>query len=240
MVAVDQSGSVGRSNFDMVRKGLVEMVEAFYFNGEHNAKIGGVKFATGAVKLFEGLSSDKADVVRKISEMSYKGGWTHTHSGLAMAKKELEDHGRKGVAKVIVVVTDGECKKGSRNYCDQDVQETAAQIRTDGVVIGGERHPVTIISVGLGKAVNSPELTEQLRKMASDEKDVLLAEHFEDFNSIAPKIVNLACKETMTTSVVGGNGSRDRRLRGSSSSTSSSRVLFGGRNDGDGGYSLPQ
>jgi uncharacterized protein YegL len=233
MLAIDQSGSIRAQNFDMMKQGLVEMVDAFTFNGESNAKVGGVKFSTGTVKVFEGLSSNKAEVSRKIDQMSYEGGWTYTHSGLRVAAQELEDHGREGVAKVIVVVTDGECKTGSNDHCDGEVQQTATEIKTSGVVVNGRRHPVTIISVGLGKAVNDAALTRELEQMASDERDVLIAERFEDFNSIAAKIVSLACRDTETTAVTTAPAVASGLVCGSYDSSDCKSEYNNGKNNGN-------
>jgi hypothetical protein len=69
--------------------------------------------------------------------------------------------------------------------------------------------------------------------MASDERDVLIAERFEDFNTIAGKIVSLACRDTETAAIITAGTVEPALACGSYDSSDCKSEYNNGKNNGN-------
>jgi hypothetical protein len=108
MVLIDSSGSIGESNFQLMR-GFVAAVVAQFDVGpdSQQVQIGIIQFSTD-VTLVSSLSSDKYQTLSVIQNLPYTGGGTAALGAIRLAETELLAHGRSGVSRVVLIATDGE------------------------------------------------------------------------------------------------------------------------------------
>uniref|UniRef100_A0A8B9L130 Collagen alpha-1(XII) chain n=1 Tax=Astyanax mexicanus TaxID=7994 RepID=A0A8B9L130_ASTMX len=145
---VDGSWSVGRENFKHIRSFISAVTGAFDI-GEDKSRVGVVQYSSDTRTEFT-LSQylRRAELLRAISSLPYKGGDTMTGDALDYLHKNIftETAGaRKGYPKVLVVITDGKSEDPVENY--------AKKLRDSGV---------EIFTLGIKEADE-----EELRQMAS-------------------------------------------------------------------------
>lgn len=111
---LDESGSVGASNFGKVKSFLVKTAQQLKI-GPKNIRISLVKFGS-TITTVSHLNSHKtsADVVNAINKLTYKGGGTPTDEGINRVTNDvfnLKNGGKetKDAARILVLVTDGKC-----------------------------------------------------------------------------------------------------------------------------------
>ncbi|XP_071325050.1 collagen alpha-6(VI) chain-like [Trachinotus anak] len=145
---VDESGSIGPTNFQLVRNFLHSVVSGLNVS-RTRVRVGIVTYETSrTAHIYLDTSRGKAEILQYISILPYKGGGTATGAALNFTHDEIfiERRGRrKGVQQVAVVITDGESQ--------DSVSEAAIRLRRAGV---------TIYSVGIKDAKLS-----ELEAMAS-------------------------------------------------------------------------
>jgi len=184
---VDESGSVGHSNWALLQEGLAGMVEAqFEFAGEAGTKVALGTFDTAATSVYDGMSADQAFIADQLRTMPFNGGGDRAAKGLKWAQQALEAHGRAdlGVPKVIAIVIDGLNTNG--------LEDASNDIKTNGVVIGGEKHEVRVIPVAIHPNAQT-SWSSELEQMATDPADVIYDTSFNNFDVIAEKIAEKAC-----------------------------------------------
>ncbi|XP_029361069.1 collagen alpha-6(VI) chain-like isoform X1 [Echeneis naucrates] len=127
---VDESGSIEKTNFQLVRDFLHSMVGSLDV-GLNRVRVGLVTYQDSTTAhIYLDTPRGKAEILQYISILPYSGGGTQTGAALNFTREQIfiETRGkRKGVQQVAVVITDGE---------SQDrVSEAALNLRRDGVTI---------------------------------------------------------------------------------------------------------
>lgn len=142
MLVVDESGSIGASNYQKVRSFLGDFIKSMPVSSE-DVRIGLITFATTAVTRWD-LSSAKAQDPVQGSQAAlsipYTAGLTYTDRGLTMASDLLyntQKGGRANVPKLVLVMTDG----GSN--LPAETSSTAKALREKGAII-------VVLGVGSG------------------------------------------------------------------------------------------
>ncbi|XP_073340800.1 collagen alpha-6(VI) chain-like [Pagrus major] len=146
---VDESGSIGTPNFQLVRAFLHSIVSGLHV-GLHDVRIGIVVYHDRpSAQIYLNTFNDKADILQFINILPYHGGGTKTGAALEFTRGQVfikERGSRKDVQQVAVVITDGQSQ--------DDVSIAAANLRRAGV---------TVYAVGVEGANKT-----QLLQMASD------------------------------------------------------------------------
>ncbi|XP_059194900.1 collagen alpha-6(VI) chain-like [Centropristis striata] len=175
---VDESGSIGTPNFQLVRAFLHSIVSGLEVS-QSRVRVGIVMYNTRAVaQVYLNSFTDKNELLKFIKILPYHGGGTHTGEALkyALEKVFVKEKGSrkdKGVQQVAVVITDGESQ--------DNVSTPAAELRRKGV---------TVYAVGV-KDANEAELIE----MASypPHKHKFVVDSFAKLKSLEQSLQKMMC-----------------------------------------------
>ncbi|XP_047455499.1 collagen alpha-6(VI) chain-like [Mugil cephalus] len=163
---VDESGSIGVPNFQLIRTFLRSMVSNLDI-GQTNVRVGIVTYNDmPRPQAYLNTFRSKDEILQYINILPYKGGGTNTGAALNFTLENLfipARGSRAGVQKVAVVITDGESQ--------DSVSEAAIRLRRAGV---------TIYAVGI-RATNNT----QLKQMASHPSSMHVF-HVSDFTMLEP------------------------------------------------------
>ncbi|KAJ3598257.1 hypothetical protein NHX12_001768 [Muraenolepis orangiensis] len=175
---VDQSGSIGGTNFQLIRSFLHKMVESLDVS-TNRVRVGIVMYndnPTGRVYL--NSFDDKNEILQFIKILPYHGGGTNTGLALKFARqnvfvKERGCRKTQGVQQVAVVITDGQSQ--------DEVDKEAADLRRDGV---------TVYAIGIQNANMS-----QLVQMAShpSTKHVYNVDSFYKLKALQMNLKKIVC-----------------------------------------------
>ncbi|XP_031157288.1 collagen alpha-6(VI) chain isoform X1 [Sander lucioperca] len=179
---VDESGSIGKTRFQLVRSFLHSMVNVLEVS-QSKVRVGIVTYNTKATaQVYLDSFDNKDDLLNFIKILPYHEGGTHTGEALKFTQDKvfIENRGSrkdKGVQQVAVVITDGE---------SQDNVSTAAyNLRRDGV---------TIYAVGVENA-NEAQLVE----MASypPNKHKFIVDSFAKLKSLEQSLQKSMCQNIL-------------------------------------------
>ncbi|XP_042323752.1 collagen alpha-1(VII) chain-like [Sceloporus undulatus] len=175
---VDESWSIGESNFQWIRDFIYDVIRTF-----ENAMVG-----KGGVRLGVVLYGDKPrisidltdyitieEVLVAVRDLVFKGGDGGTGSAFSFLLETMIITGalRGDAAKVVVLITDGKSS--------DSVEEAARLLKDAGV---------TVFTVGINNADR-----KELRKLASDpaEEHMLYAQDFHQLGSLSRKLSRRLC-----------------------------------------------
>lgn len=125
---VDESGSIGPDNFQLMRTFLGSIVSGLNIS-QSRVRVGIVTYSDDST-LQATLSTlkTKADILQFIKFLPYRGGGTNTGAALNFTREQIfKTSRRKDVQKVAVVITDGESQ--------DSVSEAAVLLRRAGVTV---------------------------------------------------------------------------------------------------------
>lgn len=147
MFIVDESGSIGTSNFQLVRTFLHSIVSSLDVS-PIRVRVGIVTYSDGpTAQVYLDTFNIKAEILQFINILPYRGGGTNTGAALNFTREKIfieEKGSRNGVQQVAVVITDGKSQ--------DNVSEAAITLRRAGV---------TVYAVGIENA-NKTELEEMV------------------------------------------------------------------------------
>ncbi|KAG8010914.1 Collagen alpha-6(VI) chain [Nibea albiflora] len=144
---VDESGSIGTSNFKLMRNFLHSIVSGLDVS-PNRVRVGIVLYSDRpAVQFYLDTFSVKSELLKFIKILPYRGGGTNTGAALNFTRENVfitqrGSRKEKGVQQVAVVITDGESQ--------DKVSTAAAELRRAGV---------TVYAVGV-KDANEQELNQ--------------------------------------------------------------------------------
>uniref|UniRef100_A0A673B4S1 VWFA domain-containing protein n=2 Tax=Sphaeramia orbicularis TaxID=375764 RepID=A0A673B4S1_9TELE len=145
---VDESGSIGDSNFQLIRTFLHSIVSSLDV-GLNRVRVGIVTYSDSATPhVYLDTFRDKAEALQFIKTLPYRRGGTNTGAALNFTRDNIfieEKGSRKDFQQVAVIITDGQSQ--------DDVSEAARSLRDKNV---------NVYAVGIENA----DITE-LEKMAS-------------------------------------------------------------------------
>lgn len=181
---LDGSGSVGLTNFQTMKKFVIDVVNSFDVGlGDHQYRIGVIKYSNGAVREFNlNTYHNKSDIVNAVNGINYIGGGTATHLAIdEMVKSFTAANGARpaneGHPRVGIVVTDGH----SNNF--QLTNQSAIRAHAAGIIM---------FSVGVGTGVNIQEL--QIIASPPICLNQFLLEGFTDFDGLKDAIAKRTCE----------------------------------------------
>lgn len=176
---IDESGSIGSSNFQLVRNFLHSVVSGLEV-GPKKVQVGFVMYNDRPkAEVYLNTFKDKSELLKFIKILPYHGGGTNTGAALNFTREQLfiKEHGnrkKKGVQQVAVVITDGKSQ--------DDVSTAAADLRRAGV---------TVYAVGVKDAE-----VDELKQMASypTNKHVFIADSFSKLKSLEQSMQKILCQ----------------------------------------------
>ncbi|XP_034029371.1 collagen alpha-6(VI) chain [Thalassophryne amazonica] len=144
---VDESGSIGTANFQLIRTFLLSVVNGLEVS-PNRVRVGIVTYSDRpTAQVYLNTFKDKDEILQFVKILPYRGGGTNTGAALKFTKEKvfIKKRGRrqiKGVQQVAVVITDGKS--------EDNVTQAAADLRRDGI---------TVYALGI-KDANREELLE--------------------------------------------------------------------------------
>ena len=179
---MDESGSVGSSNYQLMKQFVYNTVNEFDI-GADETQVGVISFSSSAqVQFYLNTYHDKSALLTAINNLPYSGGGTDTAAALNLLEQSgftSANGGRpltQAIPRVAVVITDGQSN-------DASATAAAAQSAHDA--------GITILAVGIGSNVDNDELTA----IASDPSYVSTITGFgtSQFDALQTTITNEAC-----------------------------------------------
>ncbi|XP_071081371.1 collagen alpha-6(VI) chain-like [Haliotis cracherodii] len=178
---LDSSSSEGSVNFKKQLNFVSNFIDGFDISPSA-VQVAVVTFSTVATnRFFLNDYMSKASLKSAIARIPYNSGNTHTGNGLEFVRQTSlsQAHGaRPGSKKVVIVMTDGQ---------SQQKLLTANQ----GILL--RKEGVMVISIGIGAAIDLPELAV----IASDDKHMVKVSNFDNLNAIEKQIQDIVlCAST--------------------------------------------
>lgn len=148
ILVIDRSGSMGQANKLVQAKNAAKNFIDVVARQSENAQIGLVTFSTDS-SLASPLTTDYNSVKNKVNALTANGN-TCQECGIREANKEISSHGRPGVKKVIVMLTDGQANwvVGGSKQVDASTGEAKA---LDAVKSGFNASKTVFFTIGLGE-----------------------------------------------------------------------------------------
>lgn len=178
ILVLDKSGSIGSVGWDEsvnAALGMTDLVDA-------NTAMG-VIYYSSTVSSHSPLTHDRNALKTKVEELKKlsHGGLTKTSAAVDKARLDLQQHGRTGSEKVVIVVTDG--YPNSVSATDTAV----SALKADGV---------TLMFVPVGSNLNMNDIN----RWASDPSLVFQASNYAALNAhIVNNVIPAVCPATRTT-----------------------------------------
>ena len=179
--ALDTSGSIWETDFVQQLDFVKAVVKEFPI-GEDKVRIGLITFGTKVHHQFHlNKFVSKSSILKAIEHVKYVGGGTHTARAIAHARSIMfkkDNGGREGVAKILVVITDG----FSHNTTEAAME--ASRARSLGI---------KIFSVGVGFGVDDFELKAIASKPQGGTNFLFRVDDFRGLSSIKTALAAKAC-----------------------------------------------
>ncbi|XP_077162695.1 collagen alpha-1(XII) chain isoform X2 [Paroedura picta] len=179
----DASWSIGDDNFHKVLKFVFNTVGAFDLINPAGIQVSFVQYSDNAQSEFHlNTYDDKAQALGALQNIRYRGGNTKTGKALTFIKDKVltwESGMRKGVPKVLVVVTDGRSQ--------DEVRKAAAVIQHSGF---------SVFVIGVADVDYN-----ELAKIASkpSERHVFIVDDFDAFAKIEDNLITFVCETATST-----------------------------------------
>ena len=179
---MDESGSVGYTNYQSMKQFVHNTVDAFDI-GTDQTQVGVISYSSYAqARFYLNSYHNKSALLTAIDNLPYDSGGTNTAGGIDLLRQQgfTETNGgrpqTRAIPRVAVVITDGYSNSYSATVA-------AAQSAHD--------EDITIFSVGIGSNVNINELNA----IASDPSYVSTITGFDtsQFDALQTIITNEAC-----------------------------------------------
>ncbi|XP_078108114.1 collagen alpha-6(VI) chain-like [Sander vitreus] len=183
---VDESGSIGTENFNLMRTFLHSIVSSLDVK-PNKVQVGIVTYnEESTAQVYLDTFDNREEILQFIKTLPYNGGGTNTGTALNFTRDSIFIEGKgsrksKGVQQVAVVITDGE---------SQDrVHEAAISLR---------RADVTVYSVGIENAN-----MEELRDMASHpiNRHVFNVNSFTELKALKHSLQKVICENIIDQAV---------------------------------------
>nr|XP_028578625.1 collagen alpha-1(XII) chain isoform X4 [Podarcis muralis] len=179
----DASWSIGDDNFHKVLKFVFNTVGAFDLINPAGIQVSLVQYSDDPKSEFHlNTYDDKAQALGALQNIRYRGGNTKTGKALTFIKDKVltwESGMRKGVPKVLVVVTDGRSQ--------DEVRKAAAVIQHSGF---------SVFVIGVAD-VDYHELAKIASKPS--ERHVFIVDDFDAFEKIEDNLITFVCETATST-----------------------------------------
>ena len=169
VIALDESGSVGSQNFEIMKK-FVEDITSHFVVSYSATRVAIVTWSTRTTLEFDFNKYINDDGVKKgIKKIRYSRGWTATGDALNFIRRNLFSQSSSDAKKVLFVLTDG------RSNRQRYKPTTEAKLLKDA--------GVEIFTFGIGRSVNDYELVAIASRPTRTHK--FRVERFGDLSSLS-------------------------------------------------------
>ena len=176
---MDSSGSISRSNYDKMKSFVASLAEKFQISPS-GSRAAVVLYSTSAsVRIRFGAFTTPETFRRAVQGLRHERGFTRIDLALSRTFYLFRQNTRFLAPKIVFVLTDGEQTKTGR-YIPLD--------RASGRL---KRLGVRILAIGIGKNVK----IDELKQIASSEKDVIVTKTFDDLTDIVDPLLTSACED---------------------------------------------
>jgi len=174
---LDGSGSIGSSNFDLMKQFVQDVINEFRI-AEDGVKVGVIQYSGKSHVEFNLRAGEKANIIQDVANIGYLKGVTNTAAALDQMREMFTNHGRtNGEARIGIVMTDGKSTNA------EDTRKAANRVHAD---------KLTTFAVGVTSGVDKAEVN----KIGTD-PDCIHVSFLDKFTDIAPftsKIQEQACR----------------------------------------------
>ena len=144
VIALDESGSVGSKNFEIMKR-FVEEITSHFVVSNSATRVAIVTWSTRVTLEFNFNKYINNEGVKKgIERIKYSRGWTATGDALNFIRKNIFSQSPSGAKKVLFVLTDGKSNRQKYNPATE-----ARHLKRSGV---------EIFAFGIGRNVRDSEL----------------------------------------------------------------------------------
>ncbi|XP_053373177.1 collagen alpha-1(XII) chain-like [Mercenaria mercenaria] len=173
---IDSSGSIGQTNFGIVKE-FVKNVSAALDIGPNKTRVGLMTYSRYPFIRFNIIDTlNKSEVLGDVDNVPYVSGLTETHTALRLLQQEGYFGSRSNVPHVAILITEG------TSLHSNETKAAAASLH---------RHRIQMFVLGIGQAISSTEL----HNIATDPDNMHLitVKRYESLPSILEKLTTLTC-----------------------------------------------
>ena len=192
--ALDESGSVGSSNYQKAKDFMKTVVDRFDVGpGANQAQVAVMTFSTHAELNWKlDRYTSKADVTNAITGIAYDSGWTCTGKAMEMMTDQMlcsTCGGYRAAAKrVVLFLTDG--NPSASRHCTPTVNRETA---IDNLKLAADR----VVPVGIGSGIATGYLQTLSSNMPASQPYILAS--YSNLGSILDDLVTVACPTSSPT-----------------------------------------
>ena len=169
VIALDESGSVGRSNFNTM-KAFLKRIASHFVVSYSATRVALVTWSTNVTLEFDNNEYINSDGVNNgIDDVVYNGGSTATGDALHLIRTSLFSQSSSFAKKVLFIITDGRSNRQKHNPATE-----ARLLKNSGV---------EIFAFGIGNNINDGELTSLASTPTYDHK--FRVEKFSDVSALS-------------------------------------------------------
>ena len=163
---MDESGSIGATNYHRMKNFVYSIVETFNISQDH-VRVAMVTYSTNPrVRFHLNTHSTKSSLLEAIKNLPYPRGGTYTHKALNKVRDSVLTTGNgarpssEGVPRIVIVITDGRSTKPSKTAA------SAADLHDMGYIV---------FAIGIKGADE-----DELNAIASTEDKVFFISNFDE------------------------------------------------------------
>ncbi|XP_041347924.1 cartilage matrix protein-like [Gigantopelta aegis] len=183
---VDSSSSIDPNDFQLGQDFLKEFVQTFHVAPD-NTRISLITFGNGVYEedAFDFDTYDEEeDVVNAIRDVPFRAGnYTSTGAGIKYMLDKQMAKARPGVARIAIVLTDGQSQEWQNTYDEAKFAQAAG---------------VSMFAIGVGK-VGKQLSMEELEKIAGNSDHVFVAADYNALNTIKFELDSKTCMSVLHT-----------------------------------------
>ena len=173
MILIDGSDSILDSNWREMKNFVRQLVTNFDI-GEDAIHVGFAVYSSDVGNKIGLRPFKPKNILQTLSGiLQQPKASTNTAVGISYVRNEFVQHGRPGVPKIMIVITDGS---------SDDPKETARQANL------AKLEGVRVVAVGVGQSFK-----DELRKIASRPEKVYTATSFQTLQNLVVKIRRMVC-----------------------------------------------
>ena len=176
---LDDSGSVGKENFQKIKKFTIESIRSLKIAKNH-VRVAAISYSTTAVvNFYLSRYNDHWSLDNAIRSIRYRRGGTNTHLALRLVQSVFSKRygDRPDAQNIAIVITDGVSHRPSLTVLEANKLQKAG---------------VTMFSIGVGRRLKQSELRAMASKPTA--QHIFNVNNFDALDSIAKKITTKTCK----------------------------------------------
>lgn len=197
VILMDQSGSVGSSNWESMKDGVIEIANGLQSRMDlGEVRLGAIRWSNcSSTSLVQSLTSNHTTFTSTVDTAAYAGGGTYASQALSDAYDMLSV-GNLSAEKTIILITDGGIADFNNVYASCPSLSTSQLANQMKAGLYGNGIPIKIYTVNITNGNNL-----QLNSLSSGPEFQFSAVDFDDFvYNVSSEITNSSCEENPISS----------------------------------------